>query len=341
MRVEETESIAAIEFDEFGRLLLSRDDGPLMIADPSLHPSDENRIRVYCEQVSSCQGICSLNGDVYVTGEGPNGQGLYRLKATDRSGKLNVINTLLTFEGEGPRSMLLGPDGMFYVVLEPGTEAKKPMSSTSPFAHAYEGDMVARYEDPRGREPKSKSPCGTVIRVSLDGSNVERVAGGLGYAHDLAFDSAGNLFLHDGTSNSDAGTPWERASMTFNLVAGGDYGYRSGWAKFAQHFIDQVPAVCETGSGDSGGVVFYQHVQFPVRYQNTLFVTDRSAGKILSVRTETQGAGFVGEGEPFMAAAGDGYFRSHRWPRWSVVLLNTRQPFSRRRLPNRLRWTDA
>ena len=306
MRVEETESIAAMEFDEFGRLLLSRVDGPLMIADPSRPASDENRIRVYCEQVKSCRGICSLNGDVYVTGDGPNGQGLYRLTTADRSGQLMVRDTLLTFtgDGEGARSMLLGPDGMLYVVVAPGSKSDKPLSAQSPFTKAYEGDMVARYEDPRGREPKSDAPCGTVIRVSLDGSKVERVAGGFGHAHDLAFDQAGNLFLHEGKTKTDTGMPWERDAMTLNVVAGGDYGYRSGWAKFAQHFIDRVPVVCQTGSGDSSGVAFYQHVQFPVRYQNTLFVTDRSAGQIFAVRTQTEGAGFVGEAELFMAAGG-------------------------------------
>ena len=76
---EETGSLIAMEINEFGHLLLSREGGPLLIADPSQPLNHPARIRVYCNEVTSCQGILPLNGEVFVTGEGPEGLGLYRL----------------------------------------------------------------------------------------------------------------------------------------------------------------------------------------------------------------------------------------------------------------------
>ena len=300
----ETGSLVAMEFNEFGKLLLSREGGPLLIADPTRQLSDPHRVRVYCDQVTSCQGILALNGDVIVTGDGPQGLGLYKLSDTDRDGMLEVKQKLASFTGSlgehGPHGVMLGPDGLLYVIIGNGSQISGPVSPTSPIQHFYEGDLVQRYEDPGGHAKGMKVPGGTVVRVSLDGKKIETVAGGIRNAYDLVFDHEGEMFIHDSDMESDMGTTWYRPTMVFHVPAGAEFGWRSGWAKFPQYFVDQTPAVCETGRGSPSGAVLYQHLRFPPRYQDTMFFADWSEGRILSLRTQKDGAGYTGQPETFL-----------------------------------------
>ena len=304
MSERETGSLIAMEFNEFGKMLLSREGGPLLIADPTKQLDDPNRVRVYCDEVSSCQGILPLNGEVFVTGSGPQGLGLYRLADNNRDGKLEVVSKMVGFTGEsgehGPHGIQLGPDGMLYVIVGNGSQVDAAPEETSPYLHHYEGDLVPRYEDPGGHAQGVKAPGGTIVRVALDGKKVETVVGGIRNSFDLVFDKDGEIFLHDSDMESDIGTTWYRPTMAFHAPHGAELGWRSGWSKFPQYFVDQTPAVCETGRGSPTGSVLYQHLQFPVRYQDTIFMADWSEGRILALRTQPSGAGFTAQAETFL-----------------------------------------
>ena len=300
-----TGSVIAMEFNEFGKLLLSREGGPLLIADLNAPKGDSSQIQIYCNEVSSCQGILPLNGDVYVTAEGPEGQGLYRLSDVNGDGTIEVASTLLRFTGKpsehGAHGIQLGPDGMLYTVIGNGSRLKDVPAKTSPYKFAYEGDVVPKYEDPTGQATDVKAPGGTIVRVAVDGSKVETVAGGVRNAYDLVFDQNGELFIHDSDMEGDKGTTWYRPPMVFNITAGADIGWRSGSSKFAQHYLDQTPAVCDTGRGSPSGAALYQHLQFPTEYQNAIFLADWSEGKILTLKKKRQGAGFIGKTEEFLS----------------------------------------
>ncbi len=300
-----TGSLIAMEFNEFGKLLLSREGGPLLIANLNAKVGDRTRLQIFCDEVTSCQGILPLNGDVFVTGEGPKGQGLYRLSDVNGDGRIEVADTLLRFTGEpsehGAHGIQLGPDGMIYVVIGNGSRLKDVPADTSPYQFAYEGDAVPKYEDPTGQATDVRAPGGTVVRVAVDGSKVETVAGGIRNAYDLVFDQNGELFIHDSDMEGDKGTTWYRPPMVFNVTAGADMGWRSGSSKFSSHYIDQAPVVCDTGRGSPSGAVLYQHLQFPARYQNAIFLADWSQGKILTMKNKRQGAGFIGETKEFLS----------------------------------------
>ena len=135
---EEVGSIVAMEYDEFGRIYLSQETGGLLIADPSLQPGDPNRVRSYCDEVKAIQGILPLNGKVYVTGMGRDGQALYLLG--ERNGKITVLDTIVEFTGQpnehGAHGVKLGKDGMLYVILGNATSAKGRIFGSSPFKNA-------------------------------------------------------------------------------------------------------------------------------------------------------------------------------------------------------------
>ena len=302
---EETGSLVAMEFNEFGSLLLSQEGGPLLIADPTKSERDPERIRVYCNEVKNCQGILPLNGEVFVTCEGPDGSGLYRLADKDQDGLLEVQQKLVSFNGEslehGAHGLRLGPDGMLYVIIGNGSQFTGTPDRSSPYQFFYEGDLIPRFEDPGGHAMGVAAPGGTIVRVSLDGKRKEIVAGGIRNAYDLVFDARGELFFHDSDMESDLGSNWYRPTMIFHVPDGAEFGWRSGWSKFPQYYLDQMPAVCETGRGSPTGAVLYQHTQFPESFRNAMFFADWSEGRILMLQAQAEGASYSGQAETFLS----------------------------------------
>ncbi len=279
-------------FNEFGHLLVGKENGPLLLIFDKDEDGVYEDVRTYCEEVKSCQGILPLNGEVYVTGVGPQGVGLYRLRDEDRNGSLENVKKIVSFKGQfgehGPHGLSLGPDGMIYIIVGNHTQVVGPQGAGETLVDSYEGDLVPRYEDPGGHARGVKAPGGTVVRVNLDGSVVERVAGGIRNAYDLAFHPDGGMFVHDSDMESDAETAWFRSTAIFDITEGGEYGWRSGWAAWPDYYLDRLPALLDTGRGSPTGAACYEHFKFPVRYHNALFLADWSEGRILGRTCEAE-----------------------------------------------------
>ncbi len=298
-------SLIAMDFNEFGHLIAARENGPLLLIFDKDGDSIPEEVRTYCEAVQSVQGILSLNGEVFVTGQGPDGMALYRLTDGDRNGTLEQVRTILKFEGtpgeHGPHGIGLGPDGMLYITVGNHMQVVGPGGPGETLPAAYEGDLVQpRYEDPGGHARGIQAPAGMVIRTDVDGQRVERVAGGLRNAYDLAFRPNGSLFVHDSDMESDVGAAWYRPSALFEITEAGEYGWRSGWAKWPEHYVDRLPTTLDTGRGSPTGATCYEHYMYPVRYHGSLFLADWSEGRILNVKLEARGAGYDANSEVFL-----------------------------------------
>ncbi|MGI9516271.1 MAG: HEAT repeat domain-containing protein [Pirellulaceae bacterium] len=299
-------SLIALEFNEFGQLIISREGGKLLLADMSGSEEGEITVRKYCDVMENVQGILPLNGDVFVTGQGPEGLGLYRLADKDRDGMLEPVHKLTGFRGElgehGPHGLTLGPDGMIYVIIGNASGLTEQIHPSSPVTIVHEGEVLPRLEDPGGHAAGIMAPGGTIVRIAPDGSRREVVASGIRNSYDLAFNSAGDLFCHDSDMESDVGTPWYRPTQVLHITAGGEYGWRSGTAKFPAYYIDGLPAIVETGRGSPTGSVVYDHVMMPMRYHGSLFLGDWSEGRILSVRLTEESDSYKAKVEEFLSA---------------------------------------
>ena len=285
-------SIVAMAFNEFGHIVASQEGGPLVL----IYDADKNgtpeKSRVYCELVKNIQGILPLNGDVYVTGDGPEGSGLYRLMDEDRNGELEKSEILLKFQGapgeHGPHQIAFGPDGCIYIVVGNHSKLSTPVDESSSYRSTYEGDLVQpRFEDPGGHAEGIKAPGGTVVRLELATKKVQVVAGGLRNAYDLAFHPNGSLYVHDSDMEADIGSIWHRTTGLFRISEGGEYGWRSGWANRPEYYLDRLPSIATSGRGSPTGMAIYSHFKFPARYHRALFMADWSEGRILSMNVES------------------------------------------------------
>ena len=301
---QQTGSLISVAFNEFGHILAGRADGPLLLIYDSNDDGAPDKVKTYCDKVKNCQGVLALNGDVYVTASGPDGEALYRLSDTDRDGTLENVKALITFSGvggeHGAHAVTLGPDGMIYVMVGNHAKVNAPFAETSPYRNYYEGDLLPRYEDPSGHANDVKAPGGVVIRTDLDGKEVEVVAGGLRNAYDLAFNRMGEMFVHDSDMESDEGTTWYRPTRLYHVTPGGEFGWRSGWAKWPNYYVDNLPEILDTGRGSPTGAAVYNHFAFPTRYQHQLFLADWSRGRILAVELKPNGASYSATSEVFL-----------------------------------------
>lgn len=301
---DECGSVIAMAIDEAGRVVLSRESGGLIAMDLTQPPGNGRTLEI-CSSIRACQGILPLNGNLYVTGQGPEGVGLYELVPQGSSRRYEVSRALLHFSGEpgehGPHGVTLGNDGLLYVVVGNGSQMKATPGAHSPFRDPLDIDIVPRVEDPGGHAVGVRAPGGTVVRVGLDGSNPEIVAGGIRNAYDLVFNPLGDLFIHDSDMESDAGMSWQRSTQLYHVPLGGDLGWRSGWSNLPAHCLDVTPPLADTGRGSPTGAVCYQHLLFPARYHNALFLADWSEGRILVTRPEVLGGSYTAATETFLS----------------------------------------
>ncbi len=304
MSPETTGSVVAMTFDERGNLLLSQEGAGIVRLEDTDGDGLPDDATLVSEAIKSCHGLLSVNGDVFAVGNGPDGAGLYRLSDTDGDGAAETVKNLLKFKGgmneHGPHAPVLGPDGLIYVLLGNHAQLENRPSASSPYRYIYEGDLVQpKYEDAGGHAVGVKAPGGTVVRTDIEGTFVDVYAGGMRNAYDLAFTPVGDLFTYDSDMEWDEGLPWFRTTRFLHVVAGGDYGWRSGWSKWPEYFLDGLPSTLETGRGSPTGVTCYDHEAYPQRYRGAYFLGDWSLGRILVAYPKLAGATFAVTAEVF------------------------------------------
>lgn len=306
MRDEEVGSLIAMAFDSRGNILASREGGPLLLLTDSDDNGTHDSVNVFCDKIINTQGILPLGSRVFVVGHGPDGVGLYRLRDGDRDGLAEDVTQLVPIRGSkgehGAHAVRLGPDGLLYVIMGSHARVGVRPGPRSPFRNWYEGDLVQpRQEDPRGHAVGIPAPGGTIFRTDANGSFVELVAGGFRNPYDFAFSADGELFTYDADMEWDLGAPWYRPTRFNHVTAGAEFGWRSGWAKWPDYYVDSLPALVDIGKGSPTGLEFYNHTVYPEKYRGALFGCDWATGRIHCVRLKRSGATYRGEDEVFVS----------------------------------------
>jgi hypothetical protein len=325
-------SLVNICFDAKGRLLVSQEDGPVLLCtDPDKDGVLQN-VRPYCELVKNCQGMCWVKDALLLVGDGPDGAGLYRCRDAKGADKIDEAKRLLLFpkvkvpgHGEyggmgehGPHAILHGPDGSLYLVVGNHAWAKPDkLAENSPLKRWPDGQMgpdqfkpgstedvlLPRLNDPDGHGADILAPGGTVWRLDPDGKNVALVAAGLRNAFDATLRTDGELFTFDSDAERDEGLPWRRPVRVCHCPPGADFVWRSGSANTPDYYIDGLPAAYGVGRGSPVGMDFYEHTAFPEKYQGAYFLGDRSLGVIYAARLKRAGSTFAAELEKFCTGA--------------------------------------
>jgi len=313
-----TFSLVNMTFDDKGRLLVSRENGPILLCTGPDKAGVLQDVRPYCTQVRNCQGMCWVKDALLLVGNGPKGTGLYRVRDTKHQDKTDEVTLLHRFRGRmgdhGPHAILHGPDNWLYVVIgnHAGAIVDK-LAANSPLRRWPTGAMgpdqgkpnttedvlLPRLNDANGHAANILAPGGTIWRMDHEGKNLSLVAAGFRNEFDAAFSPFGELFTFDSDMEWDENLPWYRAVRICHCPPGADFVWRTGAANTPDYYIDSLPPLYETGRGSPVGLEFYDHNVFPEKYRGAYFMADWSLGIIYAVHLERDGASYKGKVDKF------------------------------------------
>ncbi|MFO0944939.1 MAG: hypothetical protein U1D30_03170 [Planctomycetota bacterium] len=240
---------------------------------------------VFCDKLSAVFGMVWHQGKLYVM-HAPH---YSMFEDTDGDGVADVRKDLA--EGFGPPAGIhgfndhivtgtrRGLDGLVYVSV--GDKGIQKATGADGSTISLEG--------------------GGVVRMRLDGTQLEVFSSGTRNHLDVAMDALDNIFTYD---NTDDGLGWW--TRFTHHVPTGYYGYPYD---YHPHPDRHLPRISEHGGGSPVGADCYREAVWPEKYRNTPFFCEWGKGKIQCFHVRPQGATFTAEIEDFMTREGWGEFR--------------------------------
>jgi putative heme-binding domain-containing protein len=280
----------AMTIDPQGRLIISpQEHGPLLRV--SLAGGRLSEIERLDAPAGEAMGLLYADGCLFLDGQGPNGWGIYRLRAHGDGFAAPELLRPMSAGGEhGSHAIVMGPDHKLYIVCGNFTTVPADALPSSPHRHFADDQLLPWADDGNGFGAGLHAPGGFVMRMDEDGRNCELFAAGTRNTYDIAFSPEGELFGFDSDMEWDWGTAWYRPIRVNHWVAGGDYGFREGSGKFPEYYQDTLPATLNIGLGSPTGVIFGTKSNFPKIYRDAFFMEDWTYGRILAVHLIPAGA---------------------------------------------------
>ncbi|MDB5391715.1 MAG: hypothetical protein JWM11_7361, partial [Planctomycetaceae bacterium] len=268
-------SLVCISWGNRGRLLASRERGPILNLIDENGDGTYDKVTEFSKKLKSCQGLCMVGNDLIAVGDGPQGTGIYRLPDANQDDQADSEVLLSQPKGgmgeHGPHDVVLGPDGWLYHNLGNHAWVTATPEATTPCRNYIEGNLLEpAFEDANGHAVGIKAPGGTIWRFSPDGKKWWLETMGFRNHYDIAFNSRGDLFTFDSDMEWDVNLPWYRPVRINHCIPGAEFGWRSGAKNWPDYFIDSLPATVNVGRGSPTGVLFYEHTQFPEKYHGAM-----------------------------------------------------------------------
>jgi putative heme-binding domain-containing protein len=293
---DELGSWVSLTFDGKGRLIVS-DEGTQGLARVTPAPLDaagETKVERLKTDVSGAQGLLVAFGSLYVSGNGPQGVGIYRLRDTDGNDQFDQVSHLKEIRGggeHGPHGLRLTPDGKS-IVLVAGNHTQTPEGFQSSLVprNWSEDHLLPRQWDANGHARGILAPGGWIARTDPSGKTWEILSSGYRNSYDIAYDHEGELFAYDSDMEWDMGMPWYRPTRAVHATSGSEFGWRSGTGKWPAYYVDSLPPMVNVGPGSPVGVTFGYGAKFPAKYQKALYVCDWTFGTIYALHLEPQGS---------------------------------------------------
>ncbi|BCX46761.1 hypothetical protein HAHE_06690 [Haloferula helveola] len=229
--------------------------------------------------------------------------GFYRIRDTDGDGdydEFKLLKKLRVGYEHSAHSIIRTEDGKgLYLVSGNHTPVPEGVGSLQPPVWATDS-LLPEMPDPMGHAVGIDPPGGWICRISPDGQDWTLVASGFRNPVDLAINRQGELFTYDSDLEFDVGSPWYRPTRVNHVVAGGEFGWRAGSAKWPAYFADGNGSVIDVGPGSPTGISFGHHSNFPTEFQDKLFICDWTFGTMYTVEMEESGSTYTGRKEEFL-----------------------------------------
>src|SRR5262249_2848425 len=231
-------SWVAITFDNKGRLIAS-DQGNLglcRITAAAFGSSQPTKVEQLDVKISAAQGLLFAFGSLYVSVNGGQGSGLYRVRDTNGDDQFDEVIKLKELRGageHGPHGVRLSADGKSILVIggnhtlppfdvrrngEPQTmggvrpaplHVTLPENASSRLAANWDEDsLLPRQWDGNGHATGILAPGGWVAKTDPDGKTWEIVSVGYRNSYDMDLNADGELFVYDSDMEWDFGMPW-------------------------------------------------------------------------------------------------------------------------------------
>ena len=304
-------SWVAMAFDPTGRLIVSDQDSEGVfrvtlptegkeIAVESLKGFPYEPVKWGKRRVGGALGFLYAFDSLYMT----TMTGFYRCRDTDGDDQFDEFKLLKKLQmgyEHSAHSVIMSEDGKALYLVS-GNYGRIPKGISSKQPPVWEVDsLLDPMPDAMGHAVSIKPPGGWVCRISPDGEDWEMIASGFRNPVDLAINREGEMFTFDSDLEFDVGSPWYRPTRINHVVSGGEFGWRTGTAKWREYFADSNGSVLDVGPGSPTGISFGHHSLFPPQYRDKLFVCDWTFGTIFTVELEEKGSSYEGTKKEFLS----------------------------------------